>query len=99
MRIVHLIQRPGDVRAWDAAVRHRAAGHDVAVILLQDAVLDRPEAVPAPPAAAGEAGRGALAVVAGAVDLAARGLSGRWPALDDGGIVDLLYEAERVISW
>lgn len=97
MRIVHLIQRPGDARAWSAAVRHRAAGHDVRVILLQDAVLDRPEAVPA--AAAGEAGRGALAVVAGAVDLAARGLSGRWPALDDGGIVDLLYEAERVISW
>lgn len=85
MRVVHLIARPGDARAWETAVRHEAAGHEVRVVLLQDAVTERPGTP--------------LAVSACAADLEARGLGGRWPGLDYEGIVDLIYSAERVISW
>lgn len=88
MRIVHLIARTGDARAWHAA-RFHAARCATTVLLLQDAVLD-------PRLPAGEPGP---EVVASARDMAARGVAGRHPGAGDGEIVELLLAADRVVCW
>lgn len=85
MHLVHVIRRPGDDRAWASACAH-AGEHRVTVVLLQDAVVDPP----------GVAGMEVLAVER---DLVARGLPDRHSAIDEEGLVDLLFRADRVISW
>lgn len=85
MHLVHIVIGPGDRRALDTAKQH-GSEHRVTVLLIQDAVLEPPGVV-------------GTDVVAGERDLAARGLSGRHPSLSDEEIVDLLYDADRVISW
>lgn len=91
MHVVHVIQRPGDGRAWETARAH-AGEHRVTVVLLQDAVVDPPD----PPGAAGAAGMEVLAVER---DMAARGLPGRHEAIGEDDLVELLFRADRVISW
>lgn len=86
MHLVHVITRWGDRRAWETAAAH-ARGRRVTVLLLQDGVL---ESGPAP---------AGVEVVASARDMEAYGLAGRHRAVDDAGIVDLLFAADRVISW
>lgn len=85
MHVVHVIQRPGDGRAWETASAH-ARDHRVTVVLLQDAVID-------PPGAPG------VEVLAVERDMAARGLADRHAALGEEDLVDLLFRADRVISW
>lgn len=94
MHVVHVIQRPGDGRAWETARAH-AGEHRVTVVLLQDAVVDPPDP-PDPPGAAGAAGMEVLAVER---DMAARGLPGRHEAIGEDDLVELLFRADRVISW
>lgn len=97
MHVVHVIQRPGDGRAWETARAH-AGEHRVTVVLLQDAVVDPPGAAGTadPPGAAGAAGMEVLAVER---DMAARGLPGRHEAIGEDDLVELLFRADRVISW
>ncbi len=85
MKLLHILRSLDDTRAVETARAQREMGHDVALLLLHDAVLARP-AFPGP-------------VSACADDVSARGGHCAYPTVDYDAIVRLLFEHDRVISW
>lgn len=85
MRILHILRSLDDARAVETARAQRDQGHDVALLLLHDAVLSRP-AFPGP-------------VSACADDVRARGGRCAYPTVDYDAIVRLMFEHDRVVSW
>lgn len=85
MTILHVVRRMGDSEALALARAQRAANHRVTLLLLQDAVLDRPD-FPGP-------------ILAGAEDNQARGGRSPYPVLSYEDIVRLIFESQRVVSW
>jgi hypothetical protein len=84
MRILHLIRRPGDERAL-ATARAQAAEHEVTLLLLHDAAVER----------VAFSGR----VCTCADDVSLRGGQAAHEAVDYDGIVSLVTAHERVITW
>lgn len=92
----HLISRLGDWRAWSTLIG--TVGGGVTVVLLHDAVLETAESVRR------HMGLGGAAefpprVLALRKDLERRSVVGRWPTIDYGQLIELLAEADRVVSW
>ncbi|MDO8531150.1 MAG: hypothetical protein Q7T26_03130 [Dehalococcoidia bacterium] len=85
MRILHILRSLDDARAVETACAQREQGHDVALMLLHDAVLARP-AFPGP-------------VSACADDVRARGGHCAYPTVDYDAIVRMMFEHDRVVSW
>lgn len=85
MRVLHLVRNIGDERAFATAVQQQRLGHEVTLLLLHDAVLS------APPFS----GR----VLACQDDLRARQLEGKYPTVDYDGIVRMISEHDKVLSW
>lgn len=85
MRILHILRQIHEEGVLAVAERQRASGHQVTLILLQDAVLSRPRFE-------GE-------IYACAEDVKARTGQVLYPTLDYDGIVRMIFEHERVISW
>ena len=85
MKILHIIRHMGDSRALDTARAHQRQGHQVTLLLMQDAVLSRVRF-------AGE-------VVACQEDVSARTGRTRLSTVDYDGIVRMVFEHDRVISW
>ncbi len=86
MKILHVIRKTNDVYAFDMVQRQRqAAENEVAVLLLQDAVLTPP---------ADEAG---LFVCRD--DATARGVKPRGEMVGYDDIVRMLLEYDSVVSW
>lgn len=86
MRRLHILRRKDDAYAWEIA--RLQAGHpdtEVIVLLLHDAVFSSPQAD--------------LKVFACKDDLLARGLEGRFPALDYPEIVQLIFECDTIHTW
>lgn len=97
LRTLHLISRPGDRRAWAAAARSSPSGP--IVVLIHDAVMETPGSVAG---YLGDGGHSPLAldqVVASGRDATRRQVAGRWPTIDYRGMVQLMAEVDRVISW
>ncbi|MBI2866607.1 MAG: hypothetical protein HYX99_04540 [Chloroflexi bacterium] len=82
---LHLVRRIGDGEALALAREQQAAGHKVALLLLQDAVLGRPDF--------------SGTILSCAEDDRARGGRSPYPCLSYEEIVRLLFEHQRVISW
>lgn len=97
LRVLHLISRLDDRRAWAAA----AAGPGVAgvVLLLHDAVMETRESVAGYVAALGHGQGSSTQVLASARDAQRRGVGDRWRTIDYREMVKLMAEADRVISW
>jgi len=107
MKILHLIRNPHDSYAADIAARQQRAGHEVALLLLHDAVYDAMGVKPL-----SEQG---IAAYACADDLQARGPSAEFiPSeaegprtgiasqaglLDYEGIVTLMFAYDKVVCW
>ena len=85
MRILHIIRSLDEELPLRLAEEQHRQGHEVTLLLLHDAVLRR----------LSFPGR----VLAVADDLAARGVEGRYPAVDYKGMVQAIMDHERVISW
>ncbi|MBI3271291.1 MAG: hypothetical protein HYZ53_19975 [Planctomycetes bacterium] len=86
--ILHLIRDARDHRAFETVVAHAREGMDrVLLVLLHDAVL------PGPHRSLGVPTR------LFAADCAARGLPVPADAVDEAGLVALLFEHDRVILW
>ncbi len=85
MRILHLFRSPHEALGAEVVAAQRAAGHEVSVVLIQDAVL-RP---------LGEE-RGVLAA---AEDVRERPAAPPREPVDAHGIVKLMAEADRVALW
>ncbi len=86
MKILHVIRKTNDHYAFDVIQRQRQAGeNEVAVLLLQDAVLTPPD---------DEAGL----FVCGD-DAAARGVAPRGERVGYDDIVKMLLEYDSVVSW
>ncbi|MBI2919401.1 MAG: hypothetical protein HYY01_15620 [Chloroflexi bacterium] len=85
LTILHVVRRVGDGEALAVARAQRAAGHQVTLLLLQDAVLDRPDF--------------SGPVLTGAEDVQARGGRSTYPGLSYEAIVRLVFESQRVVSW
>ena len=85
MRIVHLVRYLEEERVLVTAREQVRQGHEVTLLLLHDAVLSRPafEGV----------------ILACRDDVVARGGQCPYPVVDYDGIVRLIGEHERVISW
>lgn len=85
MRLLHIVRDMEEALPLRVAGEQQAQGHQVTVLLLHDAVL-RQVSFP---------GR----VLACEADMAARGVEGRYPAVDYRGIVQAIVDHDRVISW
>lgn len=85
MRILHILRQIHEDRALAVAERQRASGHQVTLLLLQDAVLSRP--------------RFGDEIYACAEDVKARTGQAPYPTLDYDGIARMIFEYERVVSW
>lgn len=85
MKILHIVRDMEEALPLQVAGEQQGQGHDVTLLLLHDAVLRR-VSFPGP-------------VIACEDDLAARGVEGRYPAVDYRGIVQAILDHERVISW
>lgn len=88
MKTLHILRKRKDTFA-EAAICSEAAsegnGHDVAVLLIQDAVLGSP-AVPVP-------------VYANKQDLEARGVQREYPAIHYAQICQMILDHDRTIVW
>ena len=91
MKILHLIRNPHDSYAADIAARQQKAGHEVALLLLHDAVYD---AIGVKPLS--EQG---IAAYACADDVQARGIASQAELLDYKGIVTLMFAYDKVVCW
>ena len=99
MKILHLIKNPHDSYAADIAARQQRAGHEVALLLLHDAVYDAMGVKPL-----SEQG---IAAYACADDVQARGPSAplrtgtasQTELLDYEGIVTLMFAYDKVVCW
>ena len=85
MRILHIFRSPHEALGPEVAAAQRAEGHDVAVVLIQDAVL-RP---------LGAEDR----ALAAAEDVRERPAAPPREQVDAYGIVKLMAEADRVALW
>lgn len=85
MTILHIVRAMEEALPLEVAQAQHRQGHQVALLLLHDAVLRQP-AFP---------GR----VVACREDLVARGVEGRHPAVSYQEIIQLIFEHDKVISW
>lgn len=85
MKILHLIRELQDRRALETAAAQSKQGHQVTLLLLHDAVLDRIDL--------------SSRVLACADDVQARGGNSRYLTLDYGQIVAAIFDNDRVISW
>ncbi len=85
MRILHIFRSPHEGLGAEVAAAQRAEGHQVAVLLIQDAVLRPP-------------GDGAPALAA-AEDVRERPAAPPREQVDAYGIVKLMAEADRVAVW
>lgn len=81
MKILHIIRNPNDSTPFEIAIS-QSKDHEVAVVLLHDAVYAKPGI----PAYACEA------------DARARGVTGH-ECVDYKGIVKMLFEYDKVVSW
>ncbi|MHB1500722.1 MAG: hypothetical protein ACYCYK_06080 [Candidatus Dormibacteria bacterium] len=92
-----MISRLGDGRAWSVAARDQDAGP--LVVLVHDAVLETSDSVMGYLGDVG-AGVGLLArILASRRDASRHLVVERWPTIDYRQFVELMVEAERVISW
>ncbi len=99
MKILHLIKNPHDSYAADIAARQQRAGHEVALLLLHDAVYDAMGVKPL-----SEQG---IAAYACADDVQARGpsallrtgIASQAGLLDYEGIVTLMFAYDKVVCW
>ncbi len=85
MKFLHILRSLDDARAVETARAQREMGHDVALLLLHDAVLARP-AFPGP-------------ISACADDVIARGGHCAYSTVDYDGVIRLMAEHDRVVSW
>lgn len=86
--ILHLVRDPRDARALETAFAHAREGLDrVLVVFLHDAVLPGPHRVAGVP------------TTVRAEDCRARGVAPPPGALDERGLVALLFEYDHVILW
>lgn len=85
LKILHLVRNLEDARALITVEEQQRQGHETTVILLHDAVLS-PQAWP---------GR----VFACQDDVKARQERCRYPGIDYDGIIQAIFDHERVISW
>ncbi|GEM_PF-1507513 len=85
LTILHVVRHLDDAEALAVARAQQTAGHQVTLLLLQDAVLDRPDF--------------AGPILACAEDNQARGSRSPYPAVSYEDIVRLVFEHQRVISW
>ncbi len=81
MKILHIIRNPNDITPIEIA-NAQGVEHDVALLLLHDAVYLKP----------------GLKVYACADDAAARGVTVH-ECVGYDGIVKMLFEYDRVVSW
>lgn len=86
VRILHLIRRLDDRRALAVAAA-QAQAHQVTIVLLHDAVAGWQVSLPN------------VTVWAGRADVEARGIAPPWPLIDYEGIVELIENHDKVISW
>jgi sulfur relay protein TusB/DsrH len=107
MKILHLIKNPHDSYAADIAARQQRAGHEVALLLLHDAVYDAMGVKPL--------SQQGIAVYACADDVQARGpsappfdpaqdelrtgIASQAGLLDYEGIVTLMFAYDKVVCW
>lgn len=88
MKILHLVRCPKENYPFEiAGLQSCAGGHEVTVVLLQDAVMS------------GHPDVDGVAVFSGHEDLDARGLPAIGGTLDYDGIVKKIFEADRIINW
>lgn len=85
MKVLHIVRELQDQRALETAVTQHKQGHQVTLLLLHDAVLDR---IDFP-------GR----VLACADDVRARGNNSNYLTVDYDHIVAAIFDHDRVISW
>ncbi len=85
MNILHIVRDMTEALPLRVAAEQREQGHQVTLLLLHDAVLRKVE-FPGP-------------VLACEDDLLARGVAGRYPAVDYQGIIQTIQDHDRVISW
>lgn len=86
MRILHMIKNKHDTIAFMIA-KKQASTNDVSILLLHDAILvDRSQL-------------NGLKVFACKDDVLARGIKTQCQLVDYPGIVNLIFDNERVISW
>ncbi len=85
MKILHLLRQLDDPRALATARAQAEVGHQVSLALLHDAVLASP-AFPGP-------------IFAVADDVAARGGHTGHQIVDYDGLVRLIAEHDRIVSW
>jgi sulfur transfer complex TusBCD TusB component (DsrH family) len=83
MGVLHLIRRPNDRLAFEAAGRQ---GRGATVLLIQDGVR-------------GVAPEGLAAVYASADDVQARGVNTAYPLVDAAKICELIVSHERIFVW
>ena len=84
MKILHILRNMEDERARITMEGQRKLGHEVALVLLQDAVLGSYTSEK---------------VWACADDAAARGGASAYPTVSYDDIVRLIFEHNKVISW
>jgi hypothetical protein len=97
LRVLHLISRPGDRRAWACAVQGSSPGP--LVVLIHDAVMETPGSVAEYLVDLGAPRPVLDQVVASGRDASRRRVGDRWPTIDYQRMVQLMAEADRVISW
>ncbi|MFQ5846508.1 MAG: DsrH/TusB family sulfur metabolism protein [Candidatus Methylomirabilales bacterium] len=86
MRYLHIIKDPRETWAWEVGEAQAKGGHEVSVLLWQDGVLSSRET--------------ALPLYATAADLEARGVTGgHLKAVDYRGVVELVFQCDRVTCW
>ncbi len=85
MRILHVLRDPNDRLAVEVA-RQQGETNQIALLLIQDGVLARPDLPSAK-------------VYALAHDLEASGVTGAGEPLDYGDVVRLIVEHDKVIVW
>lgn len=86
VEILHIIKSPFDSNALDI-IRAHIKVHEVAVLLMQDGVLDA-DIVDMD-----------LKLYASKADVEARGIGMDADLLDYGEIVDLIFSSDKVICW
>jgi sulfur transfer complex TusBCD TusB component (DsrH family) len=83
MKVLHMVRKKADSYPMDIAAAQKAAGDEVKVVLLQDAVLS----------CKGDAGTFCCKE-----DAEARGV-GCGTQVDYNTIVKMIFEADRVVNW
>lgn len=85
VRILHLVRSIEDERVSATAAEQQRLGHEVTLLLMHDAVFAAPHF--------------SGTVLACQDDLEARQAEGKHTSVDYDGIVKLIFEYDKVISW